>query len=341
MKERIEAVELEKNKLDREKERYKKLVTLAAALQALGYHRKCPACAIFRIHSDWSKISENTYGPTLENYQSGRVVERDRLKRKVDDCVRRLRDLHNLSRGVEDDIALKKSECRECRSELNTLNEHLKDARRRYVTANTEWRGLLKRMGKEATLHGKMHDAKHELDLLEEQLNGFEAPIEELRNARATQAKVKSELEAAEEEFKKREAALVEALDSARGFFNKTAKALLLELGLKGFQEVTIDENFQIRVVREDCVQEAIELSSSESATLTILLALAAKRAYFPTVPFFAVDTITTSYNLTAHRRLMEFLGRELREHVVVTMLAPKEHELKVVHTIPALVTES
>jgi len=341
MEERIEAVELEKNKLDQEKEGYKKLVTLAAALQALGYHRKCPACAIFRIHSDWSKISENTYGPTLENYQSGRVVERDRLKRKVDDCVRRLRDLHNLSRGVEDDIALKKSECRECRSELNTLNEHLKDARRRYVTANTEWRGLLKLMGKEATLHGKMHDAKHELDLLEEQLNGFEAPIEELRNARATQAKVKSELEAAEEEFKKREAALVEALDSARGFFNKTAKALLLELGLKGFQEVTIDENFQIRVVREDCVQEAIELSSSESATLTILLALAAKRAYFPTVPFFAVDTITTSYNLTAHRRLMEFLGRELREHVVVTMLAPKEHELKVVHTIPALVTES
>jgi hypothetical protein len=94
-------------------------------------------------------------------------------------------------------------------------------------------------------------------------------------------------------------------------------------------------------VVREDCIQQATELSSSESATLTILLALAAKRAYFPTLPFFAVDTITTSYNLTAYRRLIEFLARELREHVIVTMLAPKEHDLRVVHTIPALVAES
>jgi hypothetical protein len=339
--EKMEEVKLEKDKLDREKESRSRLVTFAAALQALGYQEKCPACAIFRIHSDWSKILVDVYAPTLKNYQEARVAERDSCKKKIDDCVRKLRDLHNQSRGLEGDIALRKSERGEYRSVLNELNESLKDAQRRYITANTEWQNLLKRLGKEVAVYGKMHDAEDELKLLQEQYRSFKAPMEELRNARAAQASVKSEVKIAEEQLKEKESKLTEALQNARSFFNNTAKTLLLELGLKGFREVTVDENFDLRLVREGYVQQATELSSSEAATLTILLALAAKRAYFPTFPFFAIDTIATSYNLTAHRRLMDFLARELHEHVIVTVLAPKEHELKVVHTLPPLLAKA
>jgi hypothetical protein len=84
-----------------------------------------------------------------------------------------------------------------------------------------------------------------------------------------------------------------------------------------------------------------MELSSSESATLTILMTLAAKRAYFPKVPFFAVDTITTSYNISAQKRLISFLERELSDHVLVTLLAPKEQELKVIQNFPSSSSDS
>lgn len=338
---KIEQVDAEHKTLTHDKEKSSRLVTFASALRSLGRQEECPACAIFGIHSDWSKILEDTFVQTLENCWGRELKERARLQEQLDDHIRTLRNLRNLSRGASSDIGLKRSVCREVRGELNTLTERLKNAQRELATTNFEWKKLSREFGGAVAARSRVQDAKHELAFLREQAKQLEVSVEELRNARAAQQKLTDQLKAAQATFKEKTAELRTALNGARETFNKTAKALLLEVGLKGFKEVTVDESFEIKVVREGYTQSAMELSSSESATLTILMTLAAKRAYFLKVPFFAVDTITTSYNLSAQKRLISFLERELSDHVIVTLLAPKEQELKVMQSFPSSSPES
>lgn len=332
----IEEVKLTKLNFEEEKQRYSKLIMLASALEGLGHLAECPACAIFSVHSDWSKLPDETFLPTLKNFGGHKMIERTELEKKVDNCTRELRDLDNRCKGANDDIAERKRVCSEVRSELNTLDKYLKEKQRELATANSELHDLSRKLGREGTLRIKIHDVKHELELLEKQRDELKGPIEELRKAKAAEARVAAQIKDAEKAFNQTKAALDNALSNAKQIFNKTAKSLLHEVGLRNFREVAVDNDFHIRVVREDCVEFATELSTSESTTLIVLLALAAKRAYYPSFPFFALDTITTSYNISAHKRFIEFLGRESDDHVIVTLLAPNEQELKVLQEFPA-----
>ena len=336
VQEEIEKVQLEKLKFEEDKKKYSKLIMLASALEGLGHLPECPACAILDVHSDWSKLPEETFLPTLDNFAGHKINERLELEKKIENCIRELRDLDNRCKGANDDITERKRACNELRSELNTLDRHLKEKQRELATANSQLHDLSRKLGKDGTLRIKIHDVKHELELLEKQRDELKGPIEELRRAKAAEGKVATQLKGAEKAFSQTKAALANALNNAREIFNKTAKSLLHEIGLRNFREVAVDKDFHIRVVREDCVEFATELSTSESTTLIVLLALAAKKAYYPSFPFFAVDTITTSYNISAHKRFIEFLGRESDDHLIVTLLAPNEQELKVLQEFPA-----
>jgi predicted nucleic acid-binding Zn-ribbon protein len=329
-------VKVKKEELSADMATYARCVSLSSALQSLGHLPECPACDIFGIHTDWAKIPDDTFTATLKNFGEERVRKRLELEKRINECVRELRELDNQSRGVNDDISRLKGECADVKSGLNTLNAKLKETQHKLAGANTALKTLERNVSRAVALRIKLTQAKHDLDFLEKQCEDLACSIEELRKAKASRQKLEEQVKEEKKKLGEKEVALAGALNNAREHFNRSARLLLHEIGLKGFREVTIDEDFQIRVVREDCTQPAEELSTSEATTLTILLALAAKRAYFPSIPFFAVDTITTSYNASAHRRFMDYLRRESHGPTILTLLAPYEYPLEVVHDFPS-----
>jgi len=322
------------------KEKVARLVSLSSVLEALGHPEECPACALFSIHTDWTKIPDDIFIPTVKNFGEHEIVERARLDKRIDEHLRKLRDLKDLCRGAEDDQARMKERCNEARRDITVLTEKMNAAERELAKANTELHDLAKKkLTAENKAQGKLTVIEHDLGGLEERRKALRPVLEELRKAKATKDRAENELKTAKKTLEKVTDELNGGLRNARRVFNQTAKTLLRQIGFKDFKEVSIDENFQLRIVRGEekgYVEAPSELSTSESTTLTILLAISAKETFFSSFPFFAIDTITTCYNISAHRRFIEFLGRELKCHVIVTLLMPNEQELKVLNEFPA-----
>ena len=108
--EEIDATEAEKANDQAAKEKVSRLVSLSSALGALGHPEECPTCAIFSIHTDWAKIPDDIFIPTVKNFGDREIVERARLEKRIDGHLRKLRDLNNLCRGAKDDQARMKGD---------------------------------------------------------------------------------------------------------------------------------------------------------------------------------------------------------------------------------------
>jgi chromosome segregation ATPase len=343
--EQIETISTERVRDQAAKEKTARLVSLSSALQALGHPGECPACAVFGIHTDWTKLPDDIFIPTLKNFGGKEVAERTRLEKRIEDHLRKLHELNDLSRGAKEEQAQLRGQCSEIREEMAALTEKMKAAERELAKANTDLHELgAKKVAADKKAQGKLAIIEFELGTLEQRRKALQPMLEALRKAKATKDRAEDEAKAAKKNLAQVTAELDDGLSNARRVFNQAAKALLRQLGFRDFKEVSIDKNFQIQIVRgegEGYTEAPNELSTSESTTLTILLALAAKGTYFPEFPFFVIDTITTCYNVNAHKRFIEFLGRELKCHVIVTLLMPTEQELKVFNEFPASVSLS
>jgi hypothetical protein len=343
--EEIETISTERARDQAAKEKTARLVSLSSALQALGHPGECPACAVFGIHTDWKTIPDDIFIPTLKNFGGKEVAERTRLEKRIEDHLRKLHELNDLSKGAKEEQARLRGRCSEIREEMAELTEKMKAAERELAKANTDLHELgAKKVAADNKAQGKLAIVEFELGTLEQRRKALQPMLEGLRKAKATKDRAEDEAKAAKKNLAQVTAELDDGLSNARRVFNQAAKTLLRQLGFRDFKEVSIDKNFQIQIVRgerEGYAEAPNELSTSESTTLTILLALAAKGTYFPEFPFFVIDTITTCYNANAHKRFIEFLGRELKCHVIVTLLMPAEQELKVLSEFPTSVSPS
>ncbi len=146
-----------------------------------------------------------------------------------------------------------------------------------------------------------------------------------------------------ENDLKAAEAIVSKAMNDARLKFNKQAAGVMKEIGLKGFKEFRVDEKdkkFQAVIVRSkdgrEFHEKLGELSSSEAAAMRILMAFAAKQAYLPYAPVFAMDTITTSLDRDRFVKLLEYLQGKV-PFLVATWLSPEHDQVTVVHSIASL----
>jgi DNA repair exonuclease SbcCD ATPase subunit len=110
-------------------------------------------------------------------------------------------------------------------------------------------------------------------------------------------------------------------MTSARLKFNGNVTRAFEALGLKGFENVFLDQDFALQIVRSNGVRQPVEtLSASEKLTVSLMLMVAAKETFLPDFPFFIVDELTLSYDPARFRRIVDYIGRNV-PYVIVTSL--------------------
>ena len=120
-------------------------------------------------------------------------------------------------------------------------------------------------------------------------------------------------------------------MTTARLSFNRNVTKAFEELGLKGFENVFLDQGFALHLVRERSVQQPVEtLSASEKLTISLVLMLAAKETFLPDFPFFIIDELTQSYDPERFRQIVNYMRKRV-PYVIVTSLV-EAGGLRVVH---------
>ncbi len=110
-------------------------------------------------------------------------------------------------------------------------------------------------------------------------------------------------------------------MTSAKVRFNRNINRAFRELELKGFENVFLDQNFGLHVVRENGVRQPVEtLSASEKLTVSLILMLAAKDTFLPDFPFFILDELTLSYDPARFRHVVDYVKKRV-PYVIVTSL--------------------
>ena len=116
-------------------------------------------------------------------------------------------------------------------------------------------------------------------------------------------------------------------MTSAKLRFNRNINRAFRELMLKGFENVFLDQNFGLNVIRENGVRQPIEtLSASEKLTVSLMLMLAAKETFLPEFPFFILDELTLSYDPARFKQILSYVRRRV-PYVVVTSLTSEGTE--------------
>jgi len=122
-------------------------------------------------------------------------------------------------------------------------------------------------------------------------------------------------------------------MTSARRRFNSNVTRAFQELGLKGFENVFLDQNFALHVMREGNIQQPIEtLSASEKLTISLILMLAAKETFLPDFPLFIVDELTLSYDPERFWRIMDYIKKRVPYVIVTSLTSSLTGKPEVVH---------
>ena len=130
--------------------------------------------------------------------------------------------------------------------------------------------------------------------------------------------------------------------DAARIKFNNRINEVYKVLGFTDFQSIEIDDFFHLKVRRmlgsRVIEQDIKSLSATERLTIAIIAMLAGKEEYLPDFPFFVLDELTTSYDPTRFKTIIDYLQGTV-PYTIVTALAPfeKEIEIKMLHGPQAL----
>jgi len=111
-------------------------------------------------------------------------------------------------------------------------------------------------------------------------------------------------------------------MTSARLRFNSNVARAFEELGLKRFENIFLDQDFVLHIVRENGVRQPVEtLSASEKLTVSLILMLAAKETFLPDFPLFVIDELTLSYDPARFKQIVNYVAKRV-PYVIVTCLA-------------------
>ena len=117
--------------------------------------------------------------------------------------------------------------------------------------------------------------------------------------------------------------------------FNKKIMSVYNKLGFKDFKNIEIDSTFRIKVNRKGKEQELNRLSTSERVTLGVVVMLVGKEEYLPEYPFFVLDEVTTAYDPTRFKTIIDYITNETNtKYTIVTAFSPTGNKIKVEHKL-------
>ena len=293
----------------------------------------CPVCQLFSsVKCNLRRISFSARGKTVS-----RALEIERSKREKISKEREheLKEFVTLDERLRD-IDTKLREDREAVHQLNTKAQVTENEVKELTDLYIKSRRHLDEISERLATEFDVGSLKTEIEKLREQRHVALAKKKEYADAADEVTKCENQLRKIEDELAQTRTKLRKLINDARLKFNTQAATIMKEIGLKGFRSLSMDEGFHAVIVRskegKEFNEKLGELSSSEATAMRILIAFAAKQAYLPEAPIFAIDTITTALDAERFTRLLEYLQDKI-PFLIATALDPQKDQITVVHS--------
>ncbi|MCW4020606.1 MAG: hypothetical protein NWF14_05195, partial [Candidatus Bathyarchaeota archaeon] len=127
-------------------------------------------------------------------------------------------------------------------------------------------------------------------------------------------------------------------MTTARIRFNLNITKAFEQLDLKEFDNIFLNQDFTLNVVRENSILQPVEtLSASEKLTVSLILMLAAKETFLPDFPFFIIDELTLSYDPQRFKQIVSYIGERVQYLIVTSLTSSEAGTPEIIYNLDAI----
>lgn len=127
-------------------------------------------------------------------------------------------------------------------------------------------------------------------------------------------------------------------MTTARIRFNLNITKAFEQLDLKEFDNIFLNQDFTLNVVRENSILQPVEtLSASEKLTVSLILMLAAKETFLPDFPFFIIDELTLSYDPQRFKQIVSYIGERVQYLIVTSLTSSEAGKPEIIYNLDAI----
>lgn len=262
-----------------------------------------------------AEIGSNIGG--LDRAKENLTAEEIRIKR---DIREQLTDANEEVTKLESEVKKAKSILEKANGAIKKLSNEIEQLEK------TVDKTAVKIIEQHGELSGKIEMTQNRIDGINEEITR----LAEINVQLAVSERKENFLTTAAAYIAKREAAIK---DAARIKFNQRINEVYKAMGFTDFETIEIDEIFHLKVRRKSGTriieQDITSLSATERLTIAIIAMLAGKEEYLPDFPFFVLDELTTSYDPTRFKTIVDYLQRTV-PYTIVTALTPFEEQKEI-----------
>ncbi|MHA1971614.1 MAG: archaea-specific SMC-related protein [Candidatus Hodarchaeales archaeon] len=251
------------------------------------------------------------------------------LEFEIDDEERRKEDLEGLIHKIKNDNEIKisksKQELRRLQKEINEKKKEITELKTRYKKAESELKILEKSIDQGraesikliTALDGKIQRIQGKIEQTEKQISDKSQRIRQVE-----QIQTEHEFYSVFLPYLQRKEELVKL--GVIQNFNDQIKKVYQKLSYQDFEEIRIDEKFNLIVKRKKkgrSIDQPIEsLSDSERITIALIVMLAGREEYIPDYPLFVLDKVTLDYDPTRFEMILDYLTERDVPYIIVTL---------------------
>jgi len=308
------------------------------ALDEQDFSMECPFCSQFKKVQDrctFHTVPIDTRIATFEDVLADKRKMQKMATGEMDKAVETVNLFTSKEEGFEQNITDLRKTLRTVMDQFNETNtqvEMLSGKRVQLQTELVELTGSLAIQRRVSEAETALIELRSKIDTARKEDDEYEAKQNEL-------AEIKRNTDAKKQAFNTGKTQREEWLNKARLAFNSEATKVMKAVGFKFFNKIVIDETFTVKIMRtqdgHEYEEHLDELSSSETTTLTILLALAAKINYHPEVSLFIMDTLTSSLDKERFINLVDYIKTKV-PCLIATLLSESEKDIRITHEVPA-----
>lgn len=299
---------------------------------------RCPICSHLELSCGIEKLPQDIVRKSLLRALSASSDQKTLHGRKVEEMSESIREIKAKLHGLTASKSDAAQNIRRCQSN-----------RKDYVNKHHEkelfLKGRLEKLEASNKEYAEYMKAQTELEVLEERDKMLEErrkqefkALERARTANRRISELEKTLPKLKRDHDRKQRELDQKLNAARQLFNDAALEVMGKAGYLDLQGMHVDENFNLLVQRKGLKEPQMlsALSTSEQVSVAVLMSAWGKKAYCPKFPFFAFDTISTSY---ARDTFSTILGAILdaSTYVIVTYPTAEVPEgIRILREIPA-----
>jgi DNA repair exonuclease SbcCD ATPase subunit len=314
-------VKSEKNETEKAIKEVRSWISLSQKMEGLS---KCIVCG--RPYTEKHAKSREDKLLVDDSHLSKRLRE---LEFQIDDAERRKEDLEVLIHKIKNDNQIKiskaKQELRRLQKEIGEKEREIDSSEQKYLQRESELKIL------EKSIDQGRADSIKMITQLDAKIQRIMGKIEQLQKQMEDKSKRIDQIDLVQSEYdfygalqthleEREKIVKLSVIDN----FNKQIKKVYQLMSYQDFEDIRIDQNFNLIVKRSrkgKSLDQPIEsLSDSERITIALIVMLAGREEYISDYSLFVLDKVTLDYDPTRFNMILDYLTQREVPYILVTI---------------------